>query len=77
MALVTVDLLEGRAPHELDEIAEAVHEPMVEHLAVPQRDRFQIITEHTPGTARFDRSDLQIPRSDAFVLVRANREQWR
>jgi 4-oxalocrotonate tautomerase len=70
MPLVAIDLLKGRAPHELDEIADAVHEAMIEHLGVPRRDRFQIITEHTRGTLRFDRSYLDIPRSDAFVLVR-------
>jgi 4-oxalocrotonate tautomerase len=70
MPLVTIDLLKGRAPHELDEIADAVHDAMIEHLGVPRRDRFQIITEHTPGTLRFDRSYLDIPRSNAFVLVR-------
>ncbi|MGH2892255.1 MAG: tautomerase family protein [Solirubrobacteraceae bacterium] len=29
-----------------------------------------MLTEHGPGTLRFDRSYLDIPRSDAFVLVR-------
>jgi 4-oxalocrotonate tautomerase len=70
MPLVTIDLLEGRPPEELDAIAEAVHEAMVEHLDVPRRDRFQIITQHTPETLRFDRSYLDIPRGDAFLLIR-------
>jgi phenylpyruvate tautomerase PptA (4-oxalocrotonate tautomerase family) len=70
MPLVTIDLLEGRAPQELDEISDAVHEAMVEHLDVPRRDRFQIITQHGPGTLRFDRDYLDIPRSDGFVLIR-------
>jgi 4-oxalocrotonate tautomerase len=42
---------------------------MVTHLGVPQRDRFQIITEHRPGTFRFDRHYLDIDRSERFVLV--------
>ena len=70
MPLVTIDLLQGRPPSEIDDITDAVHEAMVEHLAVPERDRFQIISEHAPGTLRFDRSYLDIPRSDAFVLIR-------
>ena len=70
MPLVTIDLLEGRPPHELDAVAAAIHEAMVEHLGVPRRDRFQIVTEHTARSLRFDRSYLDIPRSDAFVLIR-------
>jgi 4-oxalocrotonate tautomerase len=70
MPLVTIDLLEGRPPDELDAIADVVHEAMVQHLSVPRRDRFQIITQHTPQTLRFDRSYLDIPRSDAFVMIR-------
>jgi 4-oxalocrotonate tautomerase len=70
MPLVTIDLLEGRTPSEIDSVADAVHEAMVEHLGVPQRDRFQIITEHTSSTLRFDPAYLDIPRSDEFVLVR-------
>jgi 4-oxalocrotonate tautomerase len=70
MPLVTIDLLEGRTPAELNAIAESVHEAMVEMLDVPQRDRFQIVTEHAAGTLSFDRHYLGIDRSDSFVLVR-------
>jgi phenylpyruvate tautomerase PptA (4-oxalocrotonate tautomerase family) len=70
MPLVTIDLQRGRPASEIDEIADAVHEALVESLDVPRRDRFQIISEHDPGTLRFDRGYLDIPRSDAFVLIR-------
>jgi 4-oxalocrotonate tautomerase len=70
MPLVTIDLLEGRPREELGAIAGAVHDAMVEELDVPERDRFQIVTEHRPETLAFDRHYLDIDRSDAFVLVR-------
>jgi 4-oxalocrotonate tautomerase len=70
MPLVTIDVLAGRAAGELDTIADAVQEAMVATLDVPERDRFQIITEHTPETLRFDRHYLGIERSDQFVLIR-------
>jgi phenylpyruvate tautomerase PptA (4-oxalocrotonate tautomerase family) len=70
MPLVTIDLLEGRSGGELEGIADAVHEAMVECLEVPERDRFQLITQHQPETLRFDRHYLDIDRSDHFVLVR-------
>jgi len=43
------------------------------HLAaldVPQRDRFQIITERLPGYLRFDPNYLDIDRDDGFLLIR-------
>jgi 4-oxalocrotonate tautomerase len=70
MPLVTIDLLEGRPAEELDTIANSVHEAMVELLDVPERDRFQIITEHRPGALRFDPSYLDIERDESFVLIR-------
>jgi 4-oxalocrotonate tautomerase len=70
MPLVTIDLLQGRRPDELRAIAECVHDAMVELLEVPERDRFQIVTEHTPDTLVFSPDYLDIERSDRFVLVR-------
>jgi 4-oxalocrotonate tautomerase len=70
MPLVEIDLLEGRPDAELDAISDAVHEAMVAVLDVPQRDRFQIITERAPGYLRFDPSYLDIERDEQFLLVR-------
>jgi len=70
MPLVSVDVLEGYSSDELDAISIAVHDAMVELLDVPERDHFQIITEHAPSAFRFDRHYLDIDRSNAFVLVR-------
>jgi 4-oxalocrotonate tautomerase len=77
MPLVTIDLLEGRPRDELDSICDAVHEALVAQLDVPERDRFQVITEHRPGTFRFDRHYLEIDRSERFVLVRVTLSRGR
>jgi phenylpyruvate tautomerase PptA (4-oxalocrotonate tautomerase family) len=69
MPLVTIDVLKGRPPEEVEAISDAVHEAMVELLDVPVRDRFQIVTQQGPDTLRFDRHYLDIERSDRFVLV--------
>jgi len=42
---------------------------MTETLGVPDRDRFQLITEHQPDNFDFNRSYLDVNRSDRFVLV--------
>jgi 4-oxalocrotonate tautomerase len=70
MPLVEIDLIEGRSAPELDAISDAVHEAMVALLDVPQRDRFQIITERDPRFLRFDPNYLEIDRDEGFLLIR-------
>ena len=70
MPLVEIDLLQGRSQAELDAISDAVHEAMVTTLDVPQRDRFQSITERPAGNLRFDPNYLDIDRDEGFLLVR-------
>jgi 4-oxalocrotonate tautomerase len=70
MPLAEIDLLEGRSDAELDAISDAVHEAMVAELNVPQRDRFQVITERSPAHLRFDPNYLDIDRDEGFLLIR-------
>ena len=70
MPLVEIDLLQGRSAAELDAISDAVHDAMVAVLNVPRRDRFQIITERTAGSLRFDSNYLDIDRDEGFLLIR-------
>jgi 4-oxalocrotonate tautomerase len=67
--IVRIDLLEGRSPDELSRLADGVHRALMETLDVPERDRFQVIREHDRAHLRFDRSYLDIERSDAWILV--------
>jgi 4-oxalocrotonate tautomerase len=46
-----------------------VHRAMVESLAVPPNDKFQVITEHTPGGLVYDPQYLGVQRSDRVVFV--------
>ena len=70
MPLAQIDVLEGRPGEELTAIADSVHEAMVEHLDVPERDRFQIVTQHTEQSLRFNRHYLDVERTDRWVMVR-------
>ena len=70
MPLVRIELLresgsEGRARA----VGDAVHRAMVEHLDVPERDRFQVIGEHAPGRLVYDPRYLGVERTDGFVFV--------
>ncbi len=77
MPLVNIDLLAGRSADEIDRISDCVHEAMTAELDVPLRDRFQIVTEHTPRSLRFDRGYLDIDRTDGFVLIRLSLSRGR
>jgi phenylpyruvate tautomerase PptA (4-oxalocrotonate tautomerase family) len=46
-----------------------VHRSLVETIDVPERDRFQLLTEHEPGDLVFDSEYLGIARSDNIVII--------
>ena len=69
MPLVRIDAIAGRSEAELNAISAAVHRAMNECFGVPERDRFQIITEHPRGRLVYDPGYLGISRTDGFVFV--------
>jgi 4-oxalocrotonate tautomerase len=69
MPLVRIEVLHGYTAAERKSIGDCVQRAMTETLNVPERDRFQIITQHEPDGFDFNRSYLDIDRSDRFVLV--------
>ena len=69
MPLVRISLRDGKSPEYRRAIADGVHRAMVEALAVPEQDRFQVITEHDRDGLIYDPSYLGISRSDEIVLV--------
>jgi phenylpyruvate tautomerase PptA (4-oxalocrotonate tautomerase family) len=69
MPLVRISLLEGTTREYRQAIADGVHQAMIEALAIPPDDRFQILTEHAPGSLVYDAQYLGIQRSDRVVFV--------
>jgi len=69
MPLVRIDLREGTTPEYRKAIADGVHQAMVEAMAVPAADRFQVVTEHKPGNLIYDGKYLDVKRSDKVVFV--------
>ena len=70
MPLVRIDLLAGQhAEAQVAAIGEAVQASLVETMNVPQRDRFQVITEHAQNRLIFNESYLGVERSDRIVVV--------
>jgi phenylpyruvate tautomerase PptA (4-oxalocrotonate tautomerase family) len=69
MPLVRISLREGTTPEYRKAIAQGVHQAMVEALAVPAQDRFQVIAEHKAGDLIYDEDYLDVKRSDKIVFV--------
>ena len=69
MPLVRISLREGTTPEYRKAIAEGVHQAMVEAMAVPAKDRFQVISEYKADDLIYDEDYLDVKRSDKIVLV--------
>ena len=69
MPLVRISLRQGTSQEYRKALADGVHRAMVESIAVPADDRFQVITEHTPDALIYDPQYLGVHRSDHIVLV--------
>lgn len=69
MPLVRISLREGTSAEYRKAIAEGVHRAMMEVLAIPPDDRFQVISEHPPEGLISDSEYLGVKRTDGVVFV--------
>jgi phenylpyruvate tautomerase PptA (4-oxalocrotonate tautomerase family) len=69
MPLLRIDVIEGRSQAELKELLEAVHSAMLAAFKAPERDRYQIVHEHSAADIRIEDTGLGIPRTDRSVIV--------
>jgi 4-oxalocrotonate tautomerase len=69
MPLVRIELIRGRPEPEIAAIGNAVQTALVQTMDVPERDRFQVITEHAPNRFIYNRSYLGVERTDNVVFI--------
>jgi 4-oxalocrotonate tautomerase len=69
MPLVRISLRQGTTPEYRKALGDAVHRAMVETLAVPSDDRFQVISEYPPEGLNYDPQYLAVQRSDRVVFI--------
>ena len=67
MPLVRIFLRPGTSPEYRKALGDGVHRAMLEALAVPADDRFQVIGEHTDLI--YDPQYLGVSRTDSVVFV--------
>ena len=69
MPLARIDLINGHTAEYRQTIGAVVYDAMIEILGVPERDRFQVITEHPAQDFIFDPDYLGIHRSKNCVFI--------
>lgn len=69
MPLIKFDLIEGRSPQQLQTLLDATHEAMVKAFDVPQRDRYQIVSQHPANEMIIEDTGLGFTRSQDVVVI--------
>jgi hypothetical protein len=69
MPLIRFDTIEGRTDAEITNLLDAAHRAVLTAFAVPQRDRYQVVTEHKPSRIVAQDTGLGIPRTRNLVRV--------
>jgi 4-oxalocrotonate tautomerase len=68
MPLARIDLLKGKDATYRQNVGRVVYEAMI-RVGVPEKDRFQIITEHDADNFLFDPTYLGIERSNDLIII--------
>ena len=75
MPLVHLHLLEGRrTPEEVRRLADVVQQTLLDVFAAPERDRYQLISEHKPGHVIAEDTGLGIKRTDDLVILQITQQ---
>jgi len=77
MPLVRISLLEGKPESYIAKVSDAIHRALVETIAIPAQDRFQIITEHSKSHFIYDPEYLKIHRTDDLIIIQITMSQGR
>ncbi|QFY63505.1 tautomerase family protein (plasmid) [Rhizobium grahamii] len=69
MPLLKFHIYEGRSDEEIATLLDTSHAAMVRSFGVPNRDRYQLVTQHTARTMIAQDTGLGLERSPRFVLL--------
>jgi phenylpyruvate tautomerase PptA (4-oxalocrotonate tautomerase family) len=68
MPLVRIDLLKGKDAAYRQNVGRVVYEAMI-GVGVPEKDRFQVISEHDENNFVFDPTYLGIERTNHLIII--------
>ena len=77
MPLVRIALRKASTPDRGKKIGEVVYQQMRATLNVPDRDNFQVITEHDSNSLIYDPEYLGISRTDGIVIIQISLNEGR
>jgi len=77
MPFVRIDLGQCPSEEELAVISRSIHQAMVDTIDVPEDDYFQVITRHGARELLYDRSYLNVERSDGQIFIQITLKQGR
>jgi len=69
MPLVRISVRQGTSAEYRKALSDGVHRAMIEAMAIPPDDRFQVISEYLPEALIYDPQYLGVHRSDRVVFV--------
>ena len=69
MPLVRISLRAGKTPEYIRDIADSLYAAMRADFAVPEDDRFMLVSQHAGDEFMYDPGYLGIERSDDLVIV--------
>lgn len=69
MPLVYYDIVRGRRPEQIRALLDSTQTAIVEAFETPERDRYQLVTEHSPGEMIIQDHGLGIERSENLVVI--------
>ncbi len=69
MPLVRIDMPAGKSADFRQTVGDVIYDAMVATINVPANDRFQIFTEHAPGTLVADPTYMGIARSPECMII--------
>ncbi len=69
MPLLCFDLIAGRSENQIKRILDVTHEVMVNAFKVPERDRYQIVSEHAPSRMIIEDTGLGIERTPNMMVL--------
>lgn len=75
MPLIRFDMLEGRTKEQIQQILDVSHQVMMESFQVPERDRYQIVSQHKPYEMIIQDTGLGFERSKDVILISVTSRQ--
>ena len=77
MPLIRIDVVKGRSEAEVAILAKSIHDAVVEVMSVPERDRFQIVTQHEPFEIYAEDAGLGFERDNSVVMIQITTQKGR